>query len=56
MESVQLGGADVTAVDQVEELEEDEGVEDQGEVLHLHMARRGILNSLGGIGVSEAKD
>ena len=55
-ESVQFGGADITAVDQVEELEEDEGIEDQGEVFHLIMALWGILDGLGGIGVVVADD
>ena len=56
MESVQFGGTDVTAVDQVEELEEDEGVEDQGEVSHLAMACWCILDSLGSVGVLVAND
>lgn len=34
-ESVHLVGGHIAAVDEVEELEEDEAVPDEGEVLHL---------------------
>ena len=51
-----LRGTDITAIDQVKDLKEDEGVEDQGEVAHLILASRGVLDSLGAIGVLVADD
>ena len=51
-ETVHLGGAYITAVDEVEDLHEDEGVEDQREVLLLVSALSGLVRS----GVGEVED
>ena len=53
-ESVHLRGTDISTVNQVKDLKEDERVEYKGEVGHLILASRCVFDSLGGIGVSVA--
>ena len=55
--SVELIGSDIAAVDQVEDLEEDEGVPDESEVLHLCLGERIVaISDLGGESVVEIED
>ena len=55
-ESVHLLGANITAVDQVEELKPDEGVEDKSEVLLLEVAGGSVIEGKGRLGVFDIEE